>query len=439
MVRVVIVGGGYVGMYTALGVQRRWRPQLRSGRLEIVVIDPQSHMTYQPFLPEAAAGSVEPRHVVVPLRRVLRHCRVVTGSVTDISHADRAVTVDPLGAAPYRLGYDVLVVCPGSISRVLPIPGLAEHGVGFKTIGEAVHLRNHVLSRLDLAASADDPDTRRRALTFVFIGGGYAGIEALAELENMAQYASRYTPIDPADLRWILVEAADRVMAEVSPQMAAYTVRQLRGRGIELRLGTRLESVVDGRVHLSDGAALDADTVVWTAGVRPHPVLARSDLPRDRRGRLRCRADLGVVGCDGVFAAGDAAAVPDLSGPPGALCGPSAQHAVRQARVLARTIDARLRGRPPTDYRHRYAGSVASLGLYHGVAEIYGIRLRGPLAWWMHRTYHVAKMPTFNRKMRIIADWTAALMFRREVVALGQLQHPRRAFERAATLDPPRT
>ncbi|TAM87488.1 MAG: NAD(P)/FAD-dependent oxidoreductase [Jatrophihabitans sp.] len=430
--RIVIVGGGYVGMYTALGLQKK----LSRGAAQITVVEPQANMTYQPFLPEAAAGSVEPRHVVVPLRRVLRRCQVITGAVSAITHARKCVTVQPSSGEEYELGYDLLVVCPGSVSRLLPVPGLAECGIGFKTIGEAIYLRNHVLSCLDLAASTDDPQLRRRALTFVFVGGGYAGVEAMAELEDMARYATRYIDaIAPGDMRWVLVEAAGRIMPEVSVRLSAYTADRLTERGIDVRLDTRLESATGGTIVLSDGTTMEAGTLVWTAGVKANPILAQTDLPRDDKGRLPCNANLTVKGVNGVFAAGDCAAVPDLTkDDPAATCSPSAQHAVRQARTLAANVLATVRGGTLHDYRHAYAGSVASLGLYRGVAEVYGVRLRGFPAWWMHRTYHVSRMPTFNRKVRIVADWTGALLFSREVVSLGQVQAPRAEFEEAAGL-----
>ncbi|MDT4997461.1 MAG: hypothetical protein QOD45_1529, partial [Pseudonocardiales bacterium] len=301
-------------------------------------------------------------------------------------------------------------------------------------IGEAIYLRNHVLSRLDNAASTADPARRAAMLTFVFVGGGYAGVEAMAELEDMARYACRYyADLRAEDMRWVMVEAASRVMPEVSVRLAAYTVDRLRERGIDVRLDTKLTSAVGGHIQLSDGDALDAETLVWTAGVKPNPVLAQTDLPRDRAGRLPCAANLTVKGVTGVFAAGDCAAVPDLTkSDPNALCGPSAQHAVRQSKTLAANIAATVHGGTLRDYRHAYAGSVASLGLYRGVAEIYGIKLRGVLAWFMHRTYHVSRMPTFNRKVRVLADWTGALLFRREIVSLGQVQTPRSEFEQAA-------
>lgn len=429
--RVLIVGGGHVGLYTALRLQSK----LRTGEASVTVVDPQAQMTYQPFLPEAAAGSIEPRHVVVPLRRVLRRCRTVCGRVTGVDHARRFATIENCAGHVEQLGYDVLVMAPGSIARTLPIPGLAEHGIAFKTIGEAIYLRNHVLSCLEAADATLDPRLRRELLTFVVIGGGYAGIEVLAELEDMARYACRYyETIQPRDMRWVLVEATGRIMPEVSPRMGRYTAQRLIYRGIEIFLNTRVKTMQEGHVVLDNGTEFDADTIVWTAGVKANPVLQQTDLPLDERKRLRCTTTLQVVDCPEVFSAGDCAAVPDVtSNHPNATTSPSAQHAVRQAKVLADNIIAQLRGEPLQHYKHRYAGSVASLGLYRGVAEIYGIRLKGIAAWFMHRTYHLSRMPTFNRKVRIVADWTAALLFQREVVALGQINDPKADFVRATT------
>ncbi|NED95202.1 NAD(P)/FAD-dependent oxidoreductase [Phytoactinopolyspora alkaliphila] len=431
---ILVLGGGYVGMYTALGLQKK----LRQGQARVTVVDPRSYMTYQPFLPEASAGALEPRHVVVPLRRVLRKCHVVTARVRSISHAEKKVSVEPEIGDPFDIDYDILVVALGAIARTLPIPGLADVGIGFKQVEEAIGLRNHVLDRLDIAASTTDEAVRRKALTFVFVGGGYAGAEALGELENMAQYALRYYPqISPRDMRWVLVDAADRILPEVGDEMGVYTVEELSKRGIEIRLKTFLESCVDGHVVLSKGKPFDADTIVWTAGVKANPVLADSDLPLDERGRVSASADMRVVGVDDAWAAGDNAAVPDLaSDEPDATCAPNAQHAVRQAKLLAKNIVATLNGKEPKQYRHKYVGSVAGLGLYKGVAHVYGIKVKGFPAWFMHRSYHMSKMPTFNRKSRVIVDWTMALLFRREVVSLGRMRMPREEFRRAATPKP---
>ncbi|TXS30386.1 NAD(P)/FAD-dependent oxidoreductase [Streptomyces sp. ms191] len=443
--RVLVVGGGYVGMYTALRLQRQLKAELRSGAVEIVVVTPDPYMTYQPFLPEAAAGSISPRHVVVPLRRLLDGCRIVIGEVHSVDHAERTVTLSTLateeeGTGSTRLTYDELVMAAGSVSRTLPVPGLADYAIGFKTVEEAIGLRNHVIEQMDIASSTRDPALRDAALTFVFVGGGYAGVEALAELEDMARYTARYYHnVKPEDLRWILVEASDRILPEVGEEMGRYAIRELRGRNIDVRLGTRLETCEDRVAVLSDGTRFPTRTVVWTAGVKPAPVLASTDLPLDERGRLRCTAKLTVEGVEHAWAAGDAAAVPDVTADePGRTCAPNAQHAVRQTKVLAENIAASLRGQPLKEYAHKYVGSVASLGLHQGVAHVYGRKLKGYPAWFMHRAYHLSRVPTFNRKARVLAEWTLSGLFKREIVSLGSLEHPRAEFELAAAPPPPK-
>ena len=430
--RILILGGGYVGLYTALGLQRR----LRGAEAAVTVVDPQPHMTYQPFLPEAAAGAIEPRHVVVPLRRALKRCHVLTARVTKISHSEKKVTVAAPDGHLEDVEYDVLVVALGSVARLMPIPGLADQGISFKTIGEAIYLRNHVMSKLDAASSTVDEELRRKLLTFTFVGGGFAGIEALAELEDMARYATRYYEnIEPSDLRWVLVEAAGRILPEVRESLGVYTVLQLERRGIEVYLSTLAKSFENGHVILSDGTEFDSDTIVWTAGVKANPVLAGSDLPVDDRGRVRAKATLQVDGVPDAWTAGDNAAVPDLSrieAEPDALCAPNAQHAVRQANLLAKNIIAVLRDREPKAYVHRNVGSVASLGLHKGVADVYNVKAKGFIAWAMHRGYHVARVPTFNRKFRVVADWLLSGLLRREVISMGQINNPRAEFDRVS-------
>ncbi|MBP5862840.1 NAD(P)/FAD-dependent oxidoreductase [Streptomyces sp. LBUM 1478] len=441
--RILIVGGGYVGLYTALRLQRQLKPELGRGDVEIVVVSPDPYMTYQPFLPEAAAGSISPRHVVVPLRRVLNHCKVVIGEATAINHAKRIATLDTLateeeGTEAEQLTYDELVLAPGSVSRTLPIPGLADYAIGFKTVEEAIGLRNHVIEQMDIASSTRDPAIRDAALTFVFVGGGYAGVEALGELEDMARYTARYYHnVKPEDMKWILVEASDRILPEVGEEMGRYTVTELRRRNIDVRLHTRLDSCADRVAVLSDGARFPTRTVVWTAGVKPHPVLAATDLPLNERGRLKCTAELTVEGVAHAWAAGDAAAVPDVTAEPGKETAPNAQHAVRQARALGDNIARSLRGQPLEKYAHKYVGSVASLGLHKGVAHVYGRKLKGYPAWFMHRVYHLSRVPTFNRKARVLAEWTLSGLFKREIVSLGSLEHPRAEFELAAGGKPP--
>lgn len=429
--RILIVGGGYVGLYAARRLERRLRP----GEAHVTVVDPHAYMTYQPFLPEAGAGSIQPRHTVVPLRQTLRRTEVVTASVSRVEHTRRVATIAPIEGEPYERAYDVLVMAVGSVPRTLPIPGLAERGMGFTNVEEAVALRNTVLESLDIAEGATDPRIRERNLTFVFVGGGYAGVEAMAEAEDLARYATRYLHhVRPEELRFVLVEAADRILPELSADLADWTVAQLRERGIDIRLGARLESCVDGVVELSDGARFLSDTVVWTAGVAPNPLVSHTDLPLGARGRIRCLPDLRVDGVDDAWSAGDCAAVPDLDAP-GSYFGPTAQNAVRQARCLGDNLARVLRGEAPRPYRHTNLGSVASLGLYKGVAQIKGVKIKGFPAWFLHRTYHMSKVPTLRRKSDVVADWTLALLFRRDVTSLWSTHDPTAGFREVAAAE----
>ena len=374
---------------------------------------------------------------MVSHRRELKGVDKLTGRVTEIRHAERTVRVAPVEGPEYEITYDHLVVALGSVARTLPIPGLAEQAIGFKQVEEAIALRNNVLNRLDVAASAWDPELRRKLLTFTFVGAGFAGIEAIAEVEDMARAAVRYYDgLSPDDLRFVMIEGSTRILPELGEEMGGYALEQLRKRRIEVHLSTFLTSCVDGHVLTSTGLEYDSATIVWTAGVRANPVLGSSDLPLDETGRVRAlptlqiaREDGTVV--DGAWTAGDCAAVPDLANP-GAYCSPSAQHAVRQARHLGDNLAKHLRSAELSEYRHKHVGTVASLGLGKGVAQVYGFKLRGWPAWFMHRTYHMAQMPTFNRKVRIVLDWTLALFFHRELVALGRLHDPRADFRDAS-------
>jgi NADH:ubiquinone reductase (H+-translocating) len=432
-VRILICGGGFVGTYAALRLERR----LGDSGHEVVLVNPQNYLQYQPFLPEAASGTIEPRHVVVALRTVLPRTRLVVGEVERVDHDARQAWVRTLGGEPLELHYDALVLAPGSISRVLPVPGLAERGVGFKTIEEAIHLRNDVLARLEAAASATDPVWRQALLTFVFVGGGYAGVEALAELEDLARSAMRHYPeLYHARPRWVLVEAADSILPEIGAGLARYAQELLARRGIEVRLRTRLESAEAGIMRLSDGEVFPAETLVWTTGVRPDPLATRSGFAVDAHGRVATDECLRVLDREGrpipgLWAAGDCAAVPDVT--TGGLCPPTAQHALRQARRLAENLVATIAARPLRQFRYHNRGQLVSLGRYRGVARLPGnVRVRGFWAWWLHRSYHLAMMPTLNRKVRIALDWSVALLFPRDVVALGSLERPHDAFLHAA-------
>jgi NADH:ubiquinone reductase (H+-translocating) len=428
--RILVVGAGFGGLYAAMGLRRAVEHGHR-----VTVVNPENFMQYQPFLPEVASGTIDPRAVVVPLRRVLRHCEVVIGEVERVDHDERTARVRLADGRRVATHYDVVVLAPGSWARVLPIPGLAEHGVGFKTVQEAIWLRNHVLSRLDVAAATDDPERRRAAMTFVFVGGGYAGVEALGELEDLARDAlESYPGLRPDQMRWTLVEAAGSILPEIDSGLAEYALERLRARGIEVLLHTLLESAEGGTLRLSGGQVFRSDTLVWTAGVKPSPLASGSGFPVDDSGRVRTDPYLRVEGVEDAWASGDAAAVPDRLA--GGVMPPTAQHGMRQGKRLASNLVAVLEGRTPVPFDYRGIGAVVSLGRYKGVAVVRGVRLRGFPAWFAHRSYHLYAMPTLTRKVKIAADWTVALLFPRDLAQLGSLEHPREPFERAAGAPP---
>ena len=424
---ILIAGGGFTGLYAAMEL----RPAVRAGA-RVTMVSSENFMQYQPFLPEVASGTIDPRAAVVPLRTVLPHVQVIVAEVTAIDHGARKVSVRGADGDDRQLSYDELILAAGSWSRVLPVPGLAAVGVGFKTIQEAIWLRNHVLSRLDVAAATADPTRRREALSFVFVGAGYAGVEALAELEDLARDAiADYPTLAQQDMRWVLVEAGPRILPELPADLARYAQRLLVGRGIDVRLGTRLASAEGGVMRLSDGTTFAAGTLVWTAGVRPSPLAGLSGFPLDERGRVRVDPELRVVGVPHAWAAGDLAAVPDLA--MGGFCPPTAQHAMREGRRLGKNLSRVITGSgQPAPFVWRNVGGVCSLGRYKGVANVMGVKVKGFAGWFLHRSYHLLAMPTIGRKVRIAVDWTIALLFPRDITQLGSFEHPRQPFERAA-------
>ncbi|MCX4879046.1 NAD(P)/FAD-dependent oxidoreductase [Streptomyces sp. NBC_00847] len=431
MREILIVGGGYAGFYTAWGLRKKLRP----GEARVTVVDPRPYMTYQPFLPEVAAGSVEARHAVVSLRRHLRDTRLISGTVTGISNADRTVTVRPARGDAYELHYDVLVVTAGAVTRTFPIPGLAQQAIGLKHVEEAVAIRDRLMTAFDQAASLPAGPERRKLLTVTFVGGGFSGVEGFGELLSLATAMLRsYPELTVDDLFFHLVEARGRILPEVSDRPGAWVVRHLERRGAHVHLNTQLLSAEDGHVVLSDGTEYDCELIVWAAGNAANPVVHNhTDLPLDERGLLLARADL-RVGTDAepipdVWAAGDDASVPDLASPvPGARTVPNAQHAVRQGRRLARNLVADLRGRRVRNYRHDSLGVVATLGLGLGIFQYKGIVIKGFPAWLMHRGYHVLAVPSWERKIRVLAVWLTAALTGRDLVSLASVQYPRDAF-----------
>jgi NADH dehydrogenase len=432
---VVIAGGGFAGANAARELERILPRQ----STKLVLVNDVNFLLYTPFLPEAAAGTLEPRHVVTPLRDLLRRTYLRIGAVSGHDPVARTVELTTHDGAVEALPYDQLLVGFGSVSRSLPVPGLDRHAIGFKSLADAIWLRNHLVETLEEANATEDPARREALLTYVFVGGGYAGLEALAELQDFAVDAiQRYPRARLHGMRWILVEATDRVLPEIDSGLAEYACGELRGRGIDIRLGTTLKRVEADSVELSTGESVPARTVVWTAGVIAHPSLHPMGIPLDERGRITVDDHLAVAGFDGVFAAGDCAAVPN---PDGGLCPPTAQHAIRQGRVAARNIAANLGVGHHEAFAYRSRGSFVNLGRYKAVASVPGgITLSGFPAWWAARTYHVSQIPGAARKLRAVADWTVGLPFRRDTAEVGSIGHPRpltdAAYERGGSHRP---
>src|SRR5918993_279600 len=430
MRRIVIVGGGYAGFYTAWKLEKRLRPR----EAELVIIDPRPYMTYQPFLPEVAAGSIEARHAAVSLRSHLKRTRIIAGGATMIRHADKTVTVRPADGPDFVVDYDIIVVTAGAVTRVLPIPGAEEVAIGMKHVEEAVAIRDRLLTAFDRASVMERGPGRSRLLTFAYVGGGFSGVEGFGELLSLAtSLLKRYPEIRFSDLAFHLVEANSRILPEVTDPSGRWVVESLRTRGGHVHLNARVVSAVDGPVVLSNGQGVAAQPIAWTAGNAAHPVIAKhTDLPTDDRGRLIVRADLRVGTPDApvldAWGAGDNAAVPDLAlSTPGALTVPNAQHAVRQGKRLAANIAATLHGELPRDYRHHSLGVVATLGLGRGIFQYKRLVITGPLAWLMHRGYHVLAIPTWERKIRVLAVWLTAFVLGRDIVSLLSVQDPRGA------------
>ncbi len=439
MPKILIVGAGYAGFYTAWKLEK-W---LRKGEAEVTIVDPLPYMTYQPFLPEVAAGSIEPRHAVVPLRSHLKRTKIVGGRVTAVNHHAKRADIHLNNGVSITEKYDHIVFTAGAVSRTFPIPGVAEEAIGLKTIEEAVSVRDRLLTNFDKAAQLPKGRERDRLLTVVVVGGGFAGIETFGELRSLASSLLKdYPEINFEDTHFHLIEATGRIMPEVLIHTSEWVIKNLAERGAQIHLDTQLKSCVKGVVELSSGMTFESELIIWTAGVMANPLLKKTDFPLDDRGRLRCRTDLRVEGdegiIDGAWGAGDATAVQDLSGGGvGGYCVPNAQHAVRQAKLLAKNIVAVLRGEGPTEYFHKNLGAVAGLGLNIGAFQSGKFAMTGYFAWLAHRGYHGFAMPSFERKFRVVWGWWNNFWLGRDIASLPMTEYPRAWFEEFATRPEP--
>jgi NADH:ubiquinone reductase (H+-translocating) len=444
--KILIVGGGYAGFYTAWKLEK----SLRQGEAEVVMVDPLPYMTYQPFLPEVAAGSIEPRHAIVAHRRHLKKTRVVTAKVTKVDHATKTATITPEIGEPWEESYDTIVMTAGAVSRTFPIPGVADEAIGLKTIEEAAQIRDKIVTNFGKAANLPAGPERDRLLTVVVVGGGFAGIEVFAELRSFASdLLKSYPQISFDDTHFHLVEAMGRIMPEVSLETSHWVLKNLAERGAEVHLETQLSSAEGGVCVLkpNEGELItfESDLIVWTAGVMANPMVKGTDFPLEPRGRITVQPTLQVIDgerdgavVDGAWACGDVAAVPDLTGAGvGGMCVPNAQHAVRQAKRLAKNLVAEIRGEALVEYKHDNLGAVAGLGVGIGVFQSGKFAMKGFLAWGAHRGYHGMAMPSWERKWRVIGDWIGGFFLGRDIASLDNRTQPRAAFEEFASRPKP--
>ncbi|MCZ4495920.1 MAG: FAD-dependent pyridine nucleotide-disulfide oxidoreductase [Thermoleophilia bacterium] len=412
--RVVVVGGGFGGAYTARALLRRTR-----GAVDLTIVSATNYLLFAPLLPEAACGAIEQRHVVIPLRHMLPHARVVTGVVDSVDIAGRRADVELPDGVRRTIEWDRLVLAPGGVPNIFPVPGLLDRAVGVKSLAECTWLRNHVIAQLELAESEPDEHRRRELLTFVFVGGGYAGIEMLAELEAMVRRILRWYPrLNRSEFDWVLVDAAPRILGELPERLSGYVHERLTRRRIRVLSRTTIAHVDGTEIVLSTGERLRSETLVWAAGVAPSPLVATLGVPL-QRGRLPVDAELQVPGASGVWALGDCASVPN-GAEEGRPCPPTAQHALRQAKLVGLNVAASIGFGTASTFRHPNRGSVATLGLGDGVAQMGPITMRGPLAWFAARGYHLLAVPTLSRKIRVALDWTTQLLLPADIGQLGQ-------------------
>jgi NADH dehydrogenase len=439
--KILIVGGGYAGFYTAFKLQKH----LRNGEAEVTLVDPLPYMTYQPFLPEVAAGSIEPRHVIVPLRRHLKKTNVVQGKVVAVDHKKKIATIEPSAGKSYTVKYDQIVMSAGSVSRTFPIPGVADEAIGMKSIEEAAAVRDRLIDNFAKAANLPKGKERDRLLTVTVVGGGFAGIETFAELRSLASsLLKQYPELTIDDTKFHLIEAMGRIMPEVSLETSHWVLKNLASREATVHLDTQLQSAVGGKIELSTGISFESDLIVWTAGVMANPVVRATDFPIEERGRIRSSATLQITTeagkvIPGAWAAGDNSAVPDLTGGGvGGMCVPNAQHAVRQAKLMAKNIVAVLRGETPAEYFHKNLGAVAGLGIGHGVFQSGKIAVKGFFAWGMHRGYHGLAMPMWERKFRVFGDWFLQLIVGRDTTTVALRETPKAYFQAFASRPAPK-
>jgi NADH dehydrogenase len=420
--RIVILGGGFGGVYAAMHLEKLLT---RQSAVEVCLVSRDNFFLFTPMLHEIAASDLEITNIVNPLRKLLRKVEVLVGDVNQIDLRNKQVLIS-LGYRnrAQQIDYDHLVIALGSTTNFYNLPGLAELAVPMKSLRDAIQLRGQVLRYLEEANSEGDPDERRSLLTFVVAGGGFAGVETVAALNDFVREALPFYPNLCEDmLRVILVHSGPAILPELGESLGRYTEKVLARRDVEVRLNTRVKSVTEDKISLTDGFAIPSRTLVWTAGTVPSPIISSLSCAKER-GRLLVNQFLRVPDWPDVWAVGDCAFVPDIRNP-GKSHPPTAQHAIREGKVVAQNIAAALSGRPLRPFSFRTIGLLASIGRRMGVARILGFNFSGFFAWWMWRTVYLSKLPGLDKKVRVAFDWTLDLLFPKDVCAVHDLDQRR--------------
>ncbi len=407
----VILGGGYAGAYCAQALERRL-----GKAADILVIDRQNYFIIFPLLVEAGTGALEPRHAVVAIRAFLKRASFRMTRVMGLDTERREVLCrDPESGRENRVGYDHLVVALGSTTMLPPVPGLREHAMQMKSMGDAVALRDRAIQMLELAQN--DPARRAALLHFAVVGANFTGAEVAGELDAFLRTAvKRYPALTRRDFKITLIDRADRILSALDPSLSEYARLNLARRGIDIKLHESVSAIDANSATLASGQRIETHTTVWAAGIAPSPAVAKLGLPMDQRGYVICERDLRVRGFQNIWGVGDCAVKTDAQGHPYPA---TAQHAVREGAHAARNIAAVLRGRPTKPCDIKSQGSLAALGCRTGVATVFGIKFSGFAAWWLWRTVYLMKMPGLGRKVRVALDWTLDLFFPRDDVQLG--------------------
>jgi NADH dehydrogenase len=417
--RVVILGGGFGGVYTARHLEKLRRA---GAAIDVTLVSRDNFFLFTPMLHEVAASDLDITHIVSPLRTLLRHSTVFVGDVESVDLASRRVRVTHgFEAHAHHLEYDHLVIALGSTANFYGLPGLESHALTMKTLGDAIHLRNRVIATLE-EADTECADGNDGLLTFVVAGGGFAGVETLGALNDFVRDALRFYPrLQDRHIRMVLIHSGAAILPELGATLGTYAAQKLAGRGLEIITGARVTGVTSDGVSLDDGRFIPSRLVVWTAGTSPHPLIGRLPCEVDR-GRIRVLDTLAVPDHPRLWALGDCAVIPDRQ--TGRPFPPTAQHAIREARTLAENIVRTERNLTPRPFSFRTIGQLAAIGRRSGVARIFGVNFSGFAAWWLWRTIYLGKLPRFEKKVRVALDWTLDLLFSKDFVQFLTVRAP---------------